>query len=150
MNTRTRPLVSHWEVGTEGPPKLRVSLPVSPPAVRGASRWHLGFWLATYAAVFATLVGVVPAFQKMFTETGITLPAPTEVLVAVSAFAGTPLGLVLGALVMAGSVAAFRRYRQRPAVRRALVVLTLLALAYFPFAMWALFLPVFNCRSGPL
>jgi hypothetical protein len=141
MKTRTRPLVSHWEVGTDGPPKLRLSLPVNPPTVRGADGWALVSWLVIFAAVWATLCGVVPAFDKMFTEVGLSLPVPTEALVRASRFAGTPLGLVVGVAVVLASVGVSRRLRE-PWVGWAFAILTVFGVAFFPFALLTLLSPL--------
>jgi small basic protein len=139
MKTRARPLVSRWDVGTEGPPRLRLSLPVSPPTVRGASGWDLGWWVVSYAAVWVTLGGVIPAFQKMFTEVGFDVAPWTEILLAVSAFALSPLGLALGILVAVASIVAFWRLRRRPTVRQAFKTLAFLAMASVPIAFSVLY-----------
>jgi hypothetical protein len=122
-------------------PPLRILLREALRRAPGATVWNLGWWLAVFSAVWVSLIGVVPAFEKMFTETGLSLPGATEALVAVSRFARSPLGLWAATVLLVGSVAAFRQARSSPAVRRSYVALTLMGLAFFPFAVVALFLP---------
>src|SRR5580704_7864379 len=84
-------------------PALRVILREALRSATGASGWHLASWLLVFAAVWA-----------MFTETGLSLPGVTEVLVALSRFARSPLGLSFATLVLVGSVVAFHRARSWP------------------------------------
>lgn len=110
--------------------------------VEGATRGHLLWWLATFSIVWACLTWIVPSFDHEFTEIGVSLPDATEAVVAVSSFAATPLGGAFGVAVIVGSIALYRRARHRPALRRALVALTLLNVAAVPVSVVALFMPM--------
>ncbi len=106
------------------------------------------YWLVAFSGVVFTLDFVVPAFQKMFTETGLSLPALTELLVSVSYYASSIPGMIVSAAIFAGSVAAFRKHRAHRGLRHALVFSSLGATAFFPFALMALFLPcVQTCQK---
>jgi hypothetical protein len=123
-------------------PPLRILVQAMLARAPGASRWHLFWWLAIFVAIWATLIGVVPAFDKMFSETGLCMPDSTQTLISLSRLACSPVGVVLGILVALASVLAFRRWRTRPSLRQSLVGLSWLGVAFFPFAVVALFSPL--------
>ena len=110
-------------------------------AVFNGATWdHLGFWLAGLAAVWLSLMGVVPQFLQTFREPGVTLPALSESLMALSDFACTPGGVGLALIVVLVSLFEFRRHRDRAWLRQTFVALTLATIAFFPVALVALFL----------
>ncbi len=66
-------------------------------------------------AVIAALVWIIPKFQKVFDSMGATLPLPTRILIGMSD-ALTGYGWLM-AIVLAGAVYAFRRWKRTPAGR---------------------------------
>src|SRR5438477_279959 len=56
-----------------------------------ASWWLLSAWLGIFGITAAIYICVIPAFAKMFQETGLSLPWPTEFVVGLSSFACSPL-----------------------------------------------------------
>ena len=66
-------------------------------------------------AVIAALVWIIPKFQKVFDSMGATLPLPTRILIGMSD-ALTGYGWLM-AIVLAGAVYTFRRWKRTPAGR---------------------------------
>ncbi len=150
MNVRANDasLRSRWDVSTDAPPRLRIeSVAAAKPRV--VSGWLYGFWLATSVAVWATLFFILPAFETMFLECGLVLPAPMDALIYLSQAARSPLGVVASLAVLAGSVGAFLRLGDRKALRWCFGVLALLGILFFPFALMAL-RATLSFQSGPL
>lgn len=71
--------------------------------VMGALLYPLVVTIVAVSILAGIMTFVIPAFEKMFDETGITLPAPTALLIAVSGFVAdywfllplAPIGVVL-------------------------------------------------------
>jgi hypothetical protein len=104
------------------------------PEFRGATLWHLGAWLVVLSLVWLFLVRAVPEFAKFHEETGIQMNGASEAIVALATFCRTLFGIFVAANVFAASIAVFQRARARAALRLAYVLLTLLGIAFFPFA----------------
>jgi hypothetical protein len=136
-----------WELARLCPslgcaPRLRQALVRLVPRVEGASRELFVSWLLATAIVWATLVFVWPSFDRMYSETGICLPDLTAAVVALSRFATSLPGTIVAAHALPASVAAYRRWRHRAALRRFLVACLWLEVAYVPIAFFAAFTPL--------
>jgi type II secretory pathway component PulF len=92
------------------------------------------------AITWAGLALIVPAFEKMFHETGVCLPEVTQALISLSHVAWWAGPLALGLTTVA-----YRR-RRSPLVRHALVGATLLCFALCAVAIPVLFMPL--CSLG--
>lgn len=103
---------------------------------RGAAAHHFIAWLVMLAITWAGLAIIVPAFEKMFRETGVSLSDGTQMLVALSHavwWAGpSALGLTM---------VAYRR-RRSPMVRHALVAGAVLCFVLCLLAVPMLFQPL--------
>jgi hypothetical protein len=112
-----------------------------------ASWWLLGAWLTAFAFAEVALVLVIPAFEKMYRETGLCLPALTEMLVLLSQFTRTPLGAFAAVALPSLSVAVFVRRRTSRWLRPALYAATWLLIGLTLLMPFALFLPLCNMTS---
>ena len=98
--------------------------------------------MSTYAVVVAALVLVVPAFRKMFTETGLSLPQPTEAIVGLSNLACSWPGAFLAGVVLPLSVQGFRRWRATRWLVPALYTAIWLSFAFVGLMIYSLFCPL--------
>lgn len=105
----------------------------------GATWSLLVFWLLAFGVLAAVYVGIVPAFAKMFRETGISLSSIAECVVYASSFASSPLGCFTGGLVVAGSIGVFVRHRARRWLVPALHTLAWLTIGTILLTGFALF-----------
>ncbi len=112
------------------------------PRVVVASWWLFGLALTSAATVLGILTLIVPAFTKMFTDTGLSLPGPTEGLVNLSRFACSwPGALVIGASLPL-SVVGFRRWRRTRWLAPLLHASFWLTAAFIGLTVVALFSPL--------
>ena len=76
--------------------------------VKGAMTYPVSVLVIGFAIVTLLLVKVIPVFQKMFSDMGGALPAPTQFLVNVSEF--TRNYIVYMIIVTGAAIVAFRRF----------------------------------------
>jgi type II secretory pathway component PulF len=99
--------------------------------------------LALAMMAWGALVYVVPAFGRMYHETGINLPAATEMLLSASRFAETPLGASVFVIGLTCALVVEVRLRHRPAIRDVLTAWSTPGLlALLAMMVWLLFEPL--------
>jgi type IV pilus assembly protein PilC len=96
--------------------------------VKGAMTYPVVTLLIAIVVLAVILVFVIPVFEEMFADFGSALPAPTQIVVAMSNFAKANIGYVFIALILFGF--AFRKF-YRTEKGRAVVDKALLRLPVF-------------------
>jgi hypothetical protein len=125
-------------------PRFRLSIRPARETPRGASASHLCAWLTILGGIWTALVWLVPRVTKIFEKKKQILPVPTQALCWLQHFAPSGVGIAITLALVAGSIVAFWRLRERPATRYAFIALAAIGLLFVPFALMAIILPLAN------
>ncbi len=118
--------------------------PAEAEGASGLAAFALMAWIVAVTLLGTALLVVVPAFEKMFTECGLCLPAVTEALLAASHGARTIPGAVAIVLVHVASLAAFHAAGGRRSLATVFGSLAAVAVAALLVVGWALFAPLIS------
>lgn len=84
--------------------------------VKGAMVYPIVVISVAILVIAVIMVFVIPVFEKMFSEMGAQLPAPTVIVISISRFIKGNIHFIVGAIILL--VFLFRTYRKTPKGRR--------------------------------
>jgi len=109
-----------------------------------ATAWDLGVWLTTFAGVWASLAWLAPRITKIYEKKKQSFPMPTTWVMDLLDFSHSWLGVLTALAIVAASIYAFVKHRERRAVTWSFVALTTCGFAFFPAAGFAIILALVN------